>query len=150
MPAVSSSGFTVRALHRRNLANLDRRDAGLAYPYVILDRFEIVGVLTLREIRDGQADLTFRVDIEARDRGAATEAVAQICLIARDAIGLYRLVSATHLTNGAAQRVLEKNRFELIGRSGRRQDHLLFQRLLHAPVATRMHTPGPDADSDSR
>jgi len=108
--------------------------------YLVLDGPRPVGVVILRDVpgRAGEADLTFWIDVPARDRGAATEAVARICVIARDTIGLRRLRSSTRLTDGAAQRVLEKNGFELIGRL---RERLLFERLLHGPVTTRMRRP---------
>ena len=110
------------------------RAAGTVYPYVVLDRAEIVGVIAVHDVVDGtHADLTVWVDGRARGRGAATAAVARLRTIAHDSIGLQRLAGAAQLGNGAAHRVLEKNRFELVGRvrrhrfvAGRWQDHLLF------------------------
>jgi [ribosomal protein S5]-alanine N-acetyltransferase len=129
---------------------LARRAAGTAYPYVVLDGVEIVGAVAVHDVVDGKhADLTVWVDARARGRGTATAAVAQLRLIAQDTIGLQRLAGAAQLSNGAAHRVLEKNRFELIGRArgyrlvaGRWQDHLLFHRVLSRPVTTRLAEPG--------
>jgi len=156
-----TDGAALRALYARNLAHLaaflpappeepggDRwlraelaqRAAGTRYPYVVVDRGAIVGTIALYDVSQGdarQADISFWIDADARGRGLATAAVTRLRHIAGVAIGLHRLVGATQLTNGAAQRVLEKNRFVLIGRAreyryiaGRWHDHLLFERLL--------------------
>ena len=83
------------------------------------------------------AHLGYWVSEDRTGRGVATAAVAATVDLAFGPCGLHRLQAATLVHNLGSQRVLQRNRFTLIGLAprylqiaGRRQDHLLFQRVV--------------------
>jgi ribosomal-protein-alanine N-acetyltransferase len=85
------------------------------------------------------AHLGYWVDARLAGRGIMSAAVEAAAVHARDDLGLHRLQAATLAHNDASQRVLERTGFERIGVApqylkiaGRWQDHVLFQRILHA------------------
>lgn len=106
--------------------------------FAILDAGELAGTISLSNVvydAFRSADLGYWVDARRRGRGLATRAVAAIVEHAFGALGLHRVQAGTLVDNVASQRVLEKNRFELIGLArnylhigGAWRDHLLFQR----------------------
>jgi ribosomal-protein-alanine N-acetyltransferase len=106
--------------------------------FAILDAGELAGTISLSNVvydAFRSADLGYWVDARRHGRGLATRAVAAIVEHAFGALGLHRVQAGTLVDNVASQRVLEKNRFELIGLArnylhigGAWRDHLLFQR----------------------
>ena len=106
--------------------------------FAILDDGELAGVITLSNVvydAFRSANLGYWVDAKRHGRGLATRAVAAVVEHAFGTLGLHRLQAGTLVDNVASKRVLEKNRFELIGLArnylhigGEWRDHLLFQR----------------------
>jgi [ribosomal protein S5]-alanine N-acetyltransferase len=113
-----------------------RNQEGLSF--AILDEGELAGVVALSNVVYAafrSANLGYWVDARRNGRGLATRAVAALAEHAFGPLGLHRLEAGTLVDNVASQRVLEKNRFELIGLArnylhigGAWRDHLLFQR----------------------
>jgi ribosomal-protein-alanine N-acetyltransferase len=103
---------------------------------------EIRGRVNINNIVRGafwSADLGYWIDASRTGRGLATRAVAQVLDHARSELRLHRIQAATLRHNEGSQRVLAANGFERIGLApeylkiaGEWQDHLLFQRILHA------------------
>jgi ribosomal-protein-alanine N-acetyltransferase len=106
--------------------------------FAILDDGELAGVVSLSDVVQGafrSAHLGYWVDAGRHGRGLATRAVGAVVEHAFGPLGLHRVQAGTLVDNVASQRVLEKNRFELIGLArnylhigGAWRDHLLFQR----------------------
>ena len=106
--------------------------------FAILDEGELAGLISLSNVvyeAFRSANLGYWVDARRNGRGLATRAVAALVEHAFGPLGLHRLEAGTLVDNVASQRVLEKNRFELIGLArnylhiaGDWRDHLLFQR----------------------
>ena len=113
-----------------------RNSRGLKF--AILDEGELAGMISLSNVvyeAFRSASVGYWVDAKRNGRGLATRAVAALVEHAFGPLGLHRLEAGTLVDNVASQRVLEKNRFELIGLArnylhigGTWRDHLLFQR----------------------
>jgi [ribosomal protein S5]-alanine N-acetyltransferase len=101
----------------------------------------VLGCATLNTIVLGpfcSANLGYWVDPAEAGRGLASRAVAALCEIADQDLGLHRIQASTSPLNVASQRVLAKNGFEQWGTApnylhinGRWQDSYLFQRILN-------------------
>jgi [ribosomal protein S5]-alanine N-acetyltransferase len=101
----------------------------------------VLGCATLNEIVLGpfrSASLGYWVAPTETGRGLATRAVAALCRVADQEIGLHRIQASTNLGNVASQRVLTKSGFERFGTArdylhinGRWQDAHLYQRILN-------------------
>ncbi|MFF5407122.1 GNAT family N-acetyltransferase [Streptomyces misionensis] len=101
----------------------------------------IVGAITLTGISRGpfcSAHLGYWVAADRQGRGLAGAAVARVCALARDEVGLHRIEASTLVENAGSQRVLAKSGFQEIGTApdylhinGRWRDCRLFQRILH-------------------
>lgn len=115
--------------------------AGRSAAYVLVaESGRIAGRVNLSDIVRGvflSAHLGYWIDQSFAGRGHMRRAVAEVCALGRDRIGLHRIQAATMLGNTASQRVLTANGFTPIGTAerylriaGEWQDHLLFQRIL--------------------
>jgi len=112
---------------------------GARYRYVMLDRDEPVGALSISNVVRGpfqSANLGYWVAEHQNGRGVGTRAVGLAVEAAFGEHGLHRLEAGTLLDNTGSQRVLRKNGFQEIGIAPRYlfiadqwRDHLLFQRL---------------------
>ena len=101
----------------------------------------VLGCATLNTIVLGpfcSANLGYWVVHSEVGRGLASAAVAALCRIADQQIGLHRIQASTSPDNVASQRVLAKNGFDQFGTAphylhinGRWQDSHLFQRILN-------------------
>ncbi|GII57320.1 hypothetical protein Pth03_57090 [Planotetraspora thailandica] len=101
----------------------------------------VLGCATLNTIVLGpscSANLGYWVEPAEVGRGLASAAVAALCQIADQELGLHRIQASTSPSNVASQRVLVKNGFEQWGTApkylhinGRWQDSYLFQRILN-------------------
>lgn len=101
----------------------------------------VLGCATLNAIVFGpfcSAGLGYWVDPAEVGRGLASAAVAALCRIADQELGLHRIQASTSRLNLASQRVLAKNGFEQCGTApkylhvnGGWQDSHLFQRILN-------------------
>ena len=107
--------------------------------FAIIDSGELAGMLSLTGLERGPlqtAMLSYFVDEAHAGRGLATRAVADAVLHAFEELGLHRVEAGTAVANVASQRVLEHNRFTLVGTLRRHlrlrgvwTDHLLWERL---------------------
>ncbi|QHC30297.1 MULTISPECIES: GNAT family N-acetyltransferase [unclassified Streptomyces] len=141
-PVRPGSFFTPGGQRERIEGLLRQRDEGSVVPWVFEEADgRIVGTITLTGISRGpfcSAYLGYWVAGDREGRGLASAAVARVCGLARDAVGLHRIEASTLVENAGSQRVLEKCGFELIGTApkylhinGRWRDSRLFQRILH-------------------
>ena len=100
----------------RHIALLAEQEAGLCACYVLAgEDGSILGRFNLYEIRDGTAELGYRVAQQAAGRGVATASVRELCLLAATRHGLHTLRAATTHGNVASQRVLVKAGFRPVG-----------------------------------
>jgi ribosomal-protein-alanine N-acetyltransferase len=116
----------------------ERIESEDSHVFAILADDRIAGTVTLSNIVRGpfqSASLGYWVAERLNGRGLATRAVGEVVEVAFRDLGLHRLEAATLVDNVPSQRVLEKNRFELIGLArrylriaGEWSDHMLFQR----------------------
>jgi [ribosomal protein S5]-alanine N-acetyltransferase len=130
-PARDDSFFTLE--HQGEIAS---NQQGLVF--AILDNGLLAGTIALSNLAYGpfgSASVGYWVDRKRNGRGLASLAVAATVDHAFFELGLHRLEAATLIDNIASRRVLEKNRFELIGVARRYlhingdwRDHILFQR----------------------
>jgi [ribosomal protein S5]-alanine N-acetyltransferase len=107
--------------------------------FAILDSGTLSGMLSLTGIDRGPiqtAMLSYFVDEAHTGQGLATRAVADAARHAFDDLGLHRVEAGTAVANIASRRVLEHNRFTLVGTLRRHlmirgvwTDHLLWERL---------------------
>ncbi|TXJ82010.1 N-acetyltransferase [Streptomyces lavendulae] len=141
-PVRPDSFFTPDGQRERIEGLLEQRAEGSAVPWVFEEADgRIVGTITLTGISRGpfcSAYLGYWVAADREGRGLASAAVARVCGLARDTVGLHRIEASTLVENTGSQRVLAKCGFELIGTApeylhinGRWRDSRLFQRILH-------------------
>ena len=99
----------------RHDALLAEQEAGLCACYVLAgEDGSILGRFNLYEIRDGTAELGYRVAQQAAGRGVATAGVRELCLEAAR-YGLHTLWAVVTRENVASQRVLIKAGFRPVG-----------------------------------
>jgi [ribosomal protein S5]-alanine N-acetyltransferase len=133
--------FTVEGQASRVQDLLQLRAAGRSLPWVLDEGGRIVGTMTLSNVVLGpfrSASLGYWIDEGHAGRGLATAAVAQVCRIGAEKVGLHRIEASVLPDNAGSQRVLTKSGFTLIGSAptylhinGAWRDHLIFQRILH-------------------
>ncbi|RAG85853.1 GNAT family N-acetyltransferase [Streptacidiphilus pinicola] len=93
-------------------ALLAEQEAGVCAFYVLVDETgSVLGRFNLYDLKDGVAVLGYRVAQQAAGRGAATNAVRELCSLAAAQHGLRTLRAATSRRNVASQRVLLKAGF---------------------------------------
>ena len=71
----------------------------------------VLGRFNLYDVKDGTAELGYRVAQQVAGRGVATAAVEELCRLAAARYGLRRLRAATTYDNVASQKVLTKAGF---------------------------------------
>ncbi|HEY1573346.1 MAG TPA: GNAT family N-acetyltransferase [Pseudonocardiaceae bacterium] len=97
-------------------ALLAEQDAGLRAWYVLVaDDGSVLGRFNLYNIKDGTAEVGYRIAQHAAGRGVATAAVQELCRLATTRHGLRALRAATSHANVASQRVLTKAGFVAVG-----------------------------------
>ena len=97
-------------------ALLAEQDAGKCAFHVLIDEEgSVLGRFNLYEIRDGTAELGYRVAERAAGQGVATATVRDLCRLAASRYGLRTLRAATSHDNVASQRVLAKAGFVPVG-----------------------------------
>ena len=139
-PVRPDSYFTVEGQQRAVADSLQRYANGTMHPHVILDDdCAVVGRINLNNIVRAafqSASLGYWLAEEAGGRGLATQAVAEMLVVAFDELGLHRVEAGTIPENKRSQAVLLRNGFEQFGYAprylniaGRYTDHLLFQKL---------------------
>lgn len=100
----------------RHRAMLAEQEAGLGAFYVLVaDDGSVLGRFNLYEVRDGGAELGYRVARDVAGRGVATATVRELCQVAAERHGLRTLRAATSLTNVASQKVLTNAGFVAVG-----------------------------------
>ena len=100
----------------RHIALLAEQEAGLCACYVLAgEDGSILGRFNLYGIRDGTAELGYRVAQQVAGRGVATDGVRELCLLAAAQYGLHTLRAATTGENVASQKVLTKAGFVPVG-----------------------------------
>ncbi|WP_230854872.1 GNAT family N-acetyltransferase [Arthrobacter terrae] len=122
-------------------ARLAANEAGEGCPFGLSAGGILVGRFNLAGIVRGpfqSAGLGYWVDNKFAGRGLASAAVQVVVETARDELGLHRIEASTLLHNVGSQRVLLKAGFQQIGMApgylqiaGKRQDHNLYQVVLH-------------------
>jgi [ribosomal protein S5]-alanine N-acetyltransferase len=100
----------------RHNAMLAEQDAGAgAYYVLVAEDGSVLGRFNLYRIKDGAAELGYRVAENVAGRGVATATVRELCRLAAARHGLRTLTAATNLDNVASQKVLAKAGFVPVG-----------------------------------
>jgi [ribosomal protein S5]-alanine N-acetyltransferase len=100
----------------RHNALLAEQEAGTGAFYVLVgEDGSVLGRFNLAGIRDGTAELGYRVAQGVAGRGVATAAVGQLCRLAAAQHELRTLQAGTTHENVASQKVLAKNGFVPVG-----------------------------------
>jgi ribosomal-protein-alanine N-acetyltransferase len=100
-------------------ASLAEQEAGgCAFYVLVADDGSVLGRFNLYDVKDGSANLGYRVAQHAAGRGVATTSVLELCRIAPARHGLRTLRAATSDGHVASQRVLAKAGFVPIGPAG--------------------------------
>jgi [ribosomal protein S5]-alanine N-acetyltransferase len=95
---------------------LAEQEAGTgAFHVLVADDGSVLGRFNLVRIKDGTAELGYRVAQHAAGRGVATAAVGELCRLAAAQYGLRTLQAGTTRENVASQKVLAKNGFVPVG-----------------------------------
>ena len=93
-------------------ALLAQQEAGTCALYVLVgEDGTVLGRFNLYDLKDGTAELGYRVAQHVAGRGVATAAVQELCRLAAARYGLRRLRAATTYDNVASQKVLTKAGF---------------------------------------
>lgn len=99
----------------RHEALLAEQDTGAIHFHLVLDGYgALVGRANLVDVRDGAAEVGYRVGASAAGRGVATAAVAELCRLAAGSYGLSTLTALTSPDNPASAAVLRKNGFTAV------------------------------------
>ena len=103
----------------RYSASLAEQEAGTCAFYVLVaDDGSVLGRFNLYDLKDGTANLGYRVAQQAAGRGVATRSVRELCRIAAARHGLRTLRAATSHDNAASQKVLANAGFVPVGPAG--------------------------------
>lgn len=95
---------------------LAEQEAGICAFYVLVaEDGSIMGRFNLVDIKDGTAELGYRVAEHVTGRGVATTTVRELCQVAAVRHGLRTLRAATTHQNVASQKVLTKAGFVRVG-----------------------------------
>jgi ribosomal-protein-alanine N-acetyltransferase len=95
---------------------LAEQEAGVSFGHVLVDEHgTVVGRFNLYEVRDGTAEVGYRIAERVSGRGVATFGVLGLCRLAREEYGLRTLSAATSNENVASQRVLARAGFVAVG-----------------------------------
>jgi len=96
----------------RHNALLAEQEAGTcAYHVLVGEDGSVLGRFNLVDIKDGTAELGYRVAQHVSGRGVATASVRELCRLAAAQYGLHTLRAATSHENVASQKVLAKAGF---------------------------------------
>lgn len=140
-PVRPDSFWTLDGQRRRLDSLMQQQEEGKLLACAMQRDDLVVGCASLNTITFGalcSASLGYWVDIAEVGRGLASAAVAALCRIADQDLGLHRVEASTNPANVASQRVLTKNGFEQFGTArnylyinGRWQDSYLFEHVLN-------------------
>ncbi len=96
----------------RHSALLAEQEAGIGAFYVLVaEDGSVLGRFNLYDVKDGTAELGYRVAQHVAGRGVATATVRELCRLAAARHGLRTLKAATARENAASQKVLTKAGF---------------------------------------
>ncbi|WP_042421278.1 GNAT family N-acetyltransferase [Streptacidiphilus anmyonensis] len=96
----------------RHSAMLAEQEAGdCAFYVLVADDGSVLGRFNLYDLKDGTANLGYRVAQHVAGRGVATATVLELCRLAAARHGLRSLRAATSHANAASQKVLAKAGF---------------------------------------
>ncbi|MET9803052.1 GNAT family N-acetyltransferase [Streptomyces sp. NPDC006368] len=99
----------------RHRALLAEQETGLCHFHVVVgDQGELIGRVNLVDVRDGTAELGYRIGERAAGRGVATAAVEDVCRLATGAYRLSVLTAITTLDHASSRAVLERNGFTIV------------------------------------
>jgi [ribosomal protein S5]-alanine N-acetyltransferase len=140
-PVRPDSFWTLAGQQSRLDAMMQQMKEGGLLACAMLRDSRVLGCATLNTIVLGpfcSANLGYWVEPAEVGRGLASAAVAALCQIADQELGLHRIQASTSPLNVASQRVLAKNGFEQLGTApnyihinGKWQESHLFQRILN-------------------
>ena len=100
----------------RHNALLAEQGTGTSACHVLVgEDGSVLGRFNLVDIKDGTAELGYRVAQHVAGRGVATATVRELCLLAAAQYGLHTLRAATTGENVASQKVLTKAGFVPVG-----------------------------------
>ena len=99
----------------RHRAMLAEQGAGLGAFYVLVEDGSVLGRFNLYDLKDGTADLGYRLAQHVAGRGVATATVRELCQLAAARHGVRTLRAATSHENVASQKVLAKAGFVPVG-----------------------------------
>src|SRR5215467_5938579 len=100
----------------RHSVLLAEQEAGICACYVLVgEDGSVLGRFNLYNIKDGTAELGYRVAQHVAGRGVATATVRELCQLAAARYGLRTLKAATSHENIASQKVLIKAGFVPVG-----------------------------------
>jgi [ribosomal protein S5]-alanine N-acetyltransferase len=99
----------------RHRAMLAEQGAGVAAFYVLVEDGSVLGRFNLYDLKDGTAELGYRVAQHVAGRGVATATVRELCQLAAARHGVRTLRAATSHANVASQKVLAKAGFVPVG-----------------------------------
>ncbi len=101
---------------QRHSDMLAEQEAGSSAYYVLVaEDGSVLGRFNLYDIKDGTANVGYRVAQHVAGRGVATAAVLELCRLAAERYGLHTLRAATSQENAASQKVLIKAGFVPVG-----------------------------------
>jgi RimJ/RimL family protein N-acetyltransferase len=99
--------------HRELLAD---QEAGTCILHVLVgDDGAVLGRFNLFDVKDGSANLGYRVAQHVAGRGVATATVLELCRLAHAEYGLRSLRAASRIENVASRKVLERAGFAPVG-----------------------------------
>jgi ribosomal-protein-alanine N-acetyltransferase len=140
-PTRPESFYTLEGQQARLDKLLQQERDGELLPCGMFRDGRLLGCSTLREITHGPvcgASLGYWVDAGSVRQGLAGGAVAALCRIADEELGLHRIEAGTAPANIASQSVLKRNGFEQFGYAhkrlfiaGRWGDAILFEKILN-------------------
>ncbi|WP_405965346.1 GNAT family N-acetyltransferase [Streptomyces sp. NBC_00723] len=100
-------------------ALLAEQEAGICAFYVLVgEDGSILGRFNLYDLKDGTAELGYRVAQQVAGRGVATTTVRELCRLAAARHGLRTLRAGTSRENVASRKVLTKAGFVSVGPAG--------------------------------
>jgi [ribosomal protein S5]-alanine N-acetyltransferase len=89
----------------------EQKAGGSAYYVLVAEDGSVLGRFNLYDIKDGTANVGYRVAQHVAGRGVATATVQELCRLAAERHGLHTLRAATSHENVASQKVLIKAGF---------------------------------------
>lgn len=139
-PTRGDDYFTPAGQVERIERYLGEHAAGRMWPGVVLAAGDVVGWVTVSDIRRGPflvGSVGYWIGTTHQGRGHARQALDQLMVVMRDELGLHRAEANTSLDNVASHRVLESQGFRRYGTTtssflagGVWRDSLVWERVL--------------------